>query len=269
MEADANRLDRLLSRGGAAPPGVALDVVIALLDRTIRDGTPGLRPERIRIDDQGRLQSLDPPGVTSKADILPGLGALLFEMTTGNTWLPHPDDQKGQLVTARRILSMWPAGDEVARFLQELTNPNTGVSFNSALAQVRGLRERVGGITLADWVNSTLRVAKAKSKPTLDDFDSPDNLTGSFPAGALAAIANQKKPEPSVKVNLPEASEPSKTEMEQMLRNLGGTQKTPLPGDKPKRRSGGGMAAPPWWVFASLAMVLMLFAIVLVLLLLR
>jgi len=241
-------------------------VVIALLDRTIRDGTPALRPERIRVDEQGRLQSLDPPGVTAKADILPGLGGLLFELTTGNAWIPHPDELKGRLVTARRILSMWPAGDEVTKFIQELTNPKTGLSFNSGLVQARSIRERVGGVTLADWVVSTLKLAKSKGKPTLDDFDSPDNLTGSFPAGALAA-AQQKAKEPAVKVNLPEASEPSKNEMEQMLKNLSGTQRTPLPGDKPKKKSGS--SGPPWWVFASTGLVLFLFGVLLLIILLR
>jgi len=243
------RLDRVLGTAGAAPPSVALEIVSILAERSLKKGClgkEGLRARALELTPEGRVRLPEPMPGASPAEDAAALGALLFELVAGSPWPTDPARRKTQLDETRRILIMWPGGAEFSAFLSEVLlgeNPWTVEQLRDRSAV---LRNRVGGGTLRVWVETSV---DDPYRTPVDDFDNPDSVTGSFPAGALANAAARPNPdrEPIVPASL---------------------KKTPIP-STPKRAVNGGAAIIPTWALALATTVLLLVAAALLVFLTR
>jgi hypothetical protein len=159
---------------------------------------------------------------------------------------------------------MWPAVQETTALLERLVTGKSAADPNNLQRECLALRDRVGGASLSGWVAQALaKQSKSKPPPVSSDFESPDSLTGTFPAGALAtAMAAARPPieheEPAADSQKTDGGD-KPDELDQMLRALAEHQKTnptPIPTSAPersiktskRRRS----STPPAWALALL-----------------
>jgi hypothetical protein len=172
------------------PPSVALEVVSVLADRAMRVGP--MRPQdlhvgHLEVGGDGRLRLPQAPSNATSEENAGCLRVLLFELVAGTPCPSEGPARARALADINRTLVMWPGGSDFSSFLQEIfakDPPDLGYLRDRTSA----LRARVGGGTLRSWLASSI---DSPLPTATDDFDSPDSITGSFPAGALAQHAGK------------------------------------------------------------------------------
>jgi hypothetical protein len=182
-------LDVLLEPG-PLPPRPALAIVEALADRLQRSGpvaADALRPMRVRIAKDGAVD-FDGAAPGDEPGTVGALGALLHEMLTGTGWSSEAAVRDGQLDGLRRSLGGIPNGKDVASLVGQLTDP--AFERRPTLAAVRDrclvLQGRVGGVPLRPFLAELLGPGDTPAPPPA--VERPDDLTASYPAGAVAAM---------------------------------------------------------------------------------
>lgn len=188
-------LDVLLEPG-ALPPRPALAIVEALADRIQRTGpvtSDALRPMRVRVGKDGTVDvAADVPG--DEPGTVHALGALLHEMLTGTGWSSDAAARDPQLDALRRALASFPGGKDLAALVGQLTEP--ALDRRPSLGAVRDrclvLQGRVGGVPLRPWLAEFLGPGDTPAPPA--PVERPDDLTASYPAGAVAAMLSEQPP---------------------------------------------------------------------------
>lgn len=182
-------LDVLLEPG-PLPPRPALAIIEALADRLQRTGpvsADALRPMRVRVAKDGAVD-VEGAAPGDEAGTVHALGALLHEMLTGTGWSSEAAVRDGQLDGLKRGLGGLPCGRDVAALVAQLTDP--ALDRRPTLAAVRDrclvLQGRVGGVPLRPFLTELLGSGDTPAPPPA--VERPDDLTASYPAGAVAAM---------------------------------------------------------------------------------